>query len=144
MKLVNVYDKINNSNEEAWKRIEGLDNEYHTKLIFKDDINLEIYYGKSLNNNFKENWANQWMNPNARLIELKIFYNDKEIYKDSIVEVDGGRVSVLLPEPSQNCYSITEDGLNRNTLAKIISSFETYGLNNLNDALNKFKKYLNS
>lgn len=141
MTLNKIFENINQSSAESWRYFEGLEEEYHTKLVYKNDIALEICYGKVLNDDYREGWANEWFNPKAEETALKILYNNKVIYQDSIIKVDGGRVSVLIPE-IPNVYTITEDGLDREHLAEIISNFETYGSATLQDAITKFKNWL--
>ncbi len=143
MRLSEAFENINQSNTTSWSKLTELEGEYHTKLIYKDNINLEIHYGKVLNDNYIESWATQSFNSKARQISLEILYNGRVIYKDYIIEIDRGRISVLMPE-IPNVYSITQDGLDRKHLAEIIDEFESYGVINLEYIIEKFKEWKNA
>lgn len=77
----------------------GIEIESHTmRASLKSDLFIWIAWGYPSNPDFREPWANQFPDPQARSYIIDFFYNQVLVFRDIYVDVDGGRCYLPLPE----------------------------------------------
>ncbi len=162
MRLKDLLKTILSSNEEQWKTIScwgygsgpsyknmftfynvfyGQENvlkvDSHSDIcIYKEDIDIIIAYGITINDDFKAKWANQFPDPNASSEIVDIFYKNSLVFREEFLYVDGGRCK--LPIPS---YREGGDLVVSKDYYDFIKLFERITSRHIND--NNFNYYFN-
>jgi hypothetical protein len=101
---------------------------------FRQNLSLTLAWGLVANEDFREAWANGFPDPHASSSYVDFFYNGSLVYREVYVTVDGGRVSLPLPEErdgklfAARAYS---------RLCKLLMSFESGYLEKFDDSLTR-------
>lgn len=99
---------------------------------YKIDPNLRIVqmYDESgtQNDDFREEWANKFLNPKAHGLFFDIYYASSLIDRVILVMVDGGRADLPLPHRVDK---------------KWVTKEFTYAIARINDHMNSLEKYMN-
>ena len=66
--------------------------------VLKCDISVSIAWGLTSNESFTEDWANSFPDPHASSSYVDFFHCGALIHRELYVTVDGGRVSLPLPD----------------------------------------------
>lgn len=80
----------------------------HTAAL-KDNLAITIAWGLSANEDFQEPWANGFADPHATSSHVDFFYHGALVYRELYVTVDGGRVSLPLPEQRSGQLVVAEN-----------------------------------
>ena len=70
--------------------------------VYKPDINISLAFGLTVNENFKEKWANSFPDPQASSQFVDLFYANTLVERIVYVVVDGGRAKLPLPISIKN------------------------------------------
>lgn len=123
MTLKELLKKIVSSSKEKWNSIAccGASSgpSYHNKFEFyytyeeqanvlfsdshgmvasyKPDVSITLSWGLTVNDDFKEEWANKFSDPKASSHYVDVFFNNSLVYRDLYIVVDGGRAKLPLP-----------------------------------------------
>jgi hypothetical protein len=65
---------------------------------FKQDISVSFAWGMQSNDDFMEDWANKFPDSHASSYYIDFFYHGSLIARELGVSVDGGRVTLPLPD----------------------------------------------
>lgn len=70
--------------------------------IFKEDIDITMAFGITLNEDFIAEWANQFDDPRAYSKIIDIFYRGVLVFRETYLVVDGGRCELPIPSYREN------------------------------------------
>ena len=70
--------------------------------VFKNNINISLAFGLTINENFKEEWANSFPDPQASSQFVDLFFANTLVERIAYVVVDGGRAKLPMPESINN------------------------------------------
>ncbi|GED14806.1 hypothetical protein [Aneurinibacillus migulanus] len=128
------------NNITVWKtgddEFHSLDIDSHSTVAsLKTDLSISLAWGMEHRDNFMEEWANKFPDPKATSSFIDFFYNGTLVYRDIYVTVDGGRVSIPLPdrEIDDKTYEVTRYSIPKKKyeLFKLINgSGSTYDYDN--------------
>ena len=76
---------------------DGEHNEHLARAAYRPDLSINLAWGITDNDNYREDWANEFPDEHAESILVDIFYNGMLVVRERLVYVDGGRA--LLPIP---------------------------------------------
>jgi len=65
--------------------------------VYMPDVSITMAWGLHWVKDFREDWANSFPEPTATSSYVDVFYNNALVFRDVRVTVDGGRVSLPLP-----------------------------------------------
>jgi hypothetical protein len=72
---------------------------HHSTAAFIPDVSITLAWGLTVNEDFREPWANKFPDTHAASAYADVFYNGALVYRALYVLVDGARC--LLPLPDQ-------------------------------------------
>lgn len=75
---------------------------HHSYMSLKKNLLVSVAWGLKQNNNFREDWANGFPDPQASSGLVDFFYSGILVYRDIYVSVDGGRAVLPLPKIERN------------------------------------------
>lgn len=93
--------------------------------VYKPNISVSLAYGLTLNDDFKEKWANSFPDPQASSHYLDLFYINSFVDRIVYVSVDGGRAKLPIPKSVNDLTVKTEDYY----LIKLIDAMEAEATN---------------
>ena len=155
MTLAELMDRIINSSKEDWNSIAcwgaGSGPSYRNKFEFystyegeqavlhcvpygmaasyKPDLSITLAWGLTVNEDFREPWANKFPDPKASSHYVDVFFNNALVYRELYVVVDGGRTKLPIPrKPKEllvprNYYSFIKL---LDEIDTYLSSYESY------------------
>jgi hypothetical protein len=80
---------------------------------YRPNLSITMAWGLDSNKNFREEWANQFPDPQASSEFVDIVFNGALVFRLMYVTVDGGRAFLPLPEPNGATVSEEEYDLVR-------------------------------
>lgn len=87
---VNIADSVNT-----------LEVKVHTMIAsYKPNLSISMAWGIEHNNHFVEDWTDIFHDQSSSSSFIDFFYNGVLVFRDIYVSVDGGRVSIPLPDIS--------------------------------------------
>jgi hypothetical protein len=98
------YDGLINtilaSSTEDWNMIaEGFEPETHDYIAsYKPDVSIALAWSKTIHDDFKEDWAKGFPDPQASSHYVDILYNNSLVERFVYVAVDGFRAYLPLPK----------------------------------------------
>lgn len=75
---------------------------HNNRASYKHDLAIGVAWGLTINDNFKEDWANIHPDPKASSHYLDFFYNGMLVFRTIYVVIDGGRSYMPLPKRQDN------------------------------------------
>ena len=70
---------------------------HHSIAAYKKNLSITLAYGLTVNDEFEEDWANQFANPNASSHFIDLFFNNSLVLRETYLIVDGGRCKLPIP-----------------------------------------------
>lgn len=77
-------------------------NSHNMVAAFTQNISITIAWGLTSNEEFQEDWANGFPDPHASSSHVDFFFHGALVCRQLYVTVDGGRVSLPVPERGEN------------------------------------------
>lgn len=97
---------------------------------YKPNIYISIAFGITLNDDFREDWANEFPDASASSHCVDIFYNNSLVDRFTYVSVDGGRAKLPIPSSRNNLVVNRVDA----NIIRLIDQF--------NSQIGNFEEYL--
>lgn len=119
---------------EIWDGEKGIlkEDSHGMYAIYRPNLAISLAFGLTVNDDFKEDWANSFPDPHASSHIVDLFYSNTLVERITYVVVDGGRANLPIPKSIKE-LKVSEIEYN---IIKLIDSMES-GVGNFDEYFNR-------
>ena len=121
---------------EIWDGVKGVlkEDSHGMYAVYRGNIAISLAFGITVNEDFKEDWANSFPDPHASSHIVDLFFSNTLVERITYVVVDGGRAKLPIPKSVKDLHvNKVEHGI-----VKLIDSMES-GVSNFTEYFNMAK-----